>query len=49
LGGENLGNYRQENPILNPQTPYSQGFDAAMIYAPIMGMMVYTGARFYIK
>jgi outer membrane receptor for ferrienterochelin and colicins len=49
LGGENLGNYMQENPILNPQTPHNQGFDAAMIYGPIMGTMVYAGARFYIK
>ncbi|MCU0445535.1 MAG: TonB-dependent receptor [Microscillaceae bacterium] len=49
LGGENLGNYRQENPIMNPQMPYNQGFDAAMVYAPIMGAMVYTGVRFYVK
>lgn len=49
LGGENIGNYMQHMPILNPQTPFAPNFDGAMIYAPVMGAMVYTGFRFYIR
>ncbi len=47
LGGENLTNYMQPNPILNSQNPFGEHFDTSRIYAPIMGAMGYAGLRFY--
>lgn len=49
LGAENLGNYMQQNPIINPAQPFGDAFDAGIIYAPIMGRMLYTGLRFTIE
>ncbi|MAW83188.1 MAG: hypothetical protein CL832_01895 [Crocinitomicaceae bacterium] len=49
LGVENALNYRQENPILSSEDPYSEHFDSALIWAPIFGRMVYLGVRFTIK
>lgn len=45
VGGENLGNFRQENPIRNPQNPFGDDFDAGLVYAPIQGSMIYAGVR----
>ena len=45
LGGENIGNYRQINPIIGVEDPFGADFDAAQIYAPIFGGMVYSGLR----
>lgn len=47
LGGENLTNYMQPNPILNAENPFGEHFDTSRIYAPIMGAMGYAGLRFY--
>ena len=47
LGGENLSNYSQPNPIINAQNPFGDNFDTSNIYAPIMGAMGYMGLRFY--
>ena len=49
LGVENALNYRQVNPILSSENPYSEHFDSALIWAPIFGRMVYLGVRFTIK
>lgn len=46
LGGENLGNYKQTNPILDAQNPFSSTFDATRVWAPVMGTMIYGGFRF---
>jgi len=45
IGGENLTNYKQENPIINAHDPWSQGFDSSLIYGPISGVMAYAGVR----
>ncbi len=45
VGGENLGNYTQENPIIDPTQPFGNNFDASVIYAPIFGTMIYSGIR----
>lgn len=45
LGSENLLNFRQENPIVDPQNPFGQNFDASMAWGPIAGRMVYAGFR----
>ena len=46
IGGENMGNYTQENPILGSGNPYGLDFDSSIIYAPIHGSLVYLGLRF---
>ena len=48
-GGENLTGYMQPNPILGADTPYSQYFDASMIWGPVMGRNVYFGLRYRFK
>ena len=45
LGGENIGNYRQLSPIIGANDPFGVDFDAAQVYAPIFGGMVYSGLR----
>jgi len=49
LGGENLLNYRQSNPILSSENPYGEYFESALIWAPIFGRMFYGGLRFTIE
>lgn len=49
LGGENLGGYVQDNPIVDPQNPYRDNFDAASVWGPIDGTKVYAGFKFLIK
>ncbi len=48
-GGENLTGFTQKNPIINPFTPYQPGFDAAMIWGPVMGRIAYVGVRYSLK
>jgi hypothetical protein len=49
LGGENLLSYRQESPILGSDDPYGDDFDASLIWAPVMGRLIYTGIRLKIN
>jgi outer membrane receptor protein involved in Fe transport len=48
LGGENLTNFKQQNPIIDAQNPFSNTFDATNSWGPIMGINVYAGLRFSI-
>ena len=48
VGGENLGNYKQPLPIINSEHPFSQDFNATVIWGPLMGIKVYAGLRFTI-
>jgi outer membrane receptor for ferrienterochelin and colicins len=48
VGGENLTNFRQQNPIIGADDPFSSGFDAAMMWGPVLGRVVYAGLRFKI-
>ncbi|MEQ6125198.1 TonB-dependent receptor [Pseudotenacibaculum sp. MALMAid0570] len=48
LGGENLTNVKQKNPILASDNPFGNNFDSTIIYAPIFGRMFYSGLRFKI-
>ncbi len=48
-GGENLLDYVQKNPILNPQSPFEEGFDGSMIWGPLMGRKFYMGIRYAIE
>ena len=49
LGVENLTNYKQMDGIISNSDPFSQYFDATMIYGPVMGRMSYLGLRYTIK
>ncbi len=46
IGGENLTNYRQKNPIIDAGNPWGENFDATMVYAPIHGALAYIGFRY---
>lgn len=46
VGGENLTNYRQKNPIIGASDPWGSHFDATMIYAPLHGALTYIGFRY---
>jgi len=48
IGGENLTNYRQKDPIISVETPFGSFFDATRIWAPIMGINLYAGIRLQI-
>jgi len=49
LGGENLGNYRQSNPIIDAANPFSDTFNATRVWAPIFGVNIYAGFRFSLE
>lgn len=49
VGGENLTNFRQKNPIINASNPWSPEFDSTMIWGPMEGMTFYVGFRFNFK
>lgn len=48
VGGENLTNYRQPNPIKGANDPWGQNFDATQVWGPIGGAMAYIGFRFHL-
>lgn len=49
IGGENLTNYTQHNPIISARNPFDKSFDATDIWGPIMGIRAYAGFRMDIK
>jgi outer membrane receptor for ferrienterochelin and colicins len=49
IGGENIGNYRQDKAILGANDPFGTSFDTSIVYAPVFGQMYYAGLRFKIK
>ncbi len=49
IGGENLTNFYQKDPILAFEQPFGQNFDTNMLWGPIAGRMFYTGIRYTIK
>ncbi len=48
-GSENLGNFIQDNAIVDAENPFSDFFDATMIYGPLNGRTIYLGVRFNIE
>jgi len=49
FGSENLGNYFQRDAIVAASQPFSQYFDASMIWGPVYGRMFYGGLRYKLK
>lgn len=48
VGGDNLTNYLQTKAILGANAPFGNGFDASMIWGPVMGRNIYAGLRWKI-
>jgi outer membrane receptor for ferrienterochelin and colicin len=46
IGGENLTNYKQRNPIIGAANPWVENFDSTMIWGPMHGAKYYIGLRY---
>ncbi|MDE6305979.1 MAG: TonB-dependent receptor, partial [Muribaculaceae bacterium] len=46
VGGENLTGFRHNNPIVAASAPWSNEFDATMVYGPLHGAIIYAGFRY---
>ena len=49
IGGENLTNFFQQDPVLAADRPFSEFFDTSMLWGPLTGRMFYAGVRFSIN
>lgn len=49
VGGENMTDVKQKNPILSSEDPFGSYFDTTMVYGPIFGSSYYAGLRFRIN
>ncbi len=49
VGAENLGNFIQDNAIVDPENPFGSNFDATMVYGPLNGRTFYLGFRLTLK
>ena len=45
VGGENLTNFKQKNPIVDAANPWGDRFDSIMIWGPVHGVKGYIGIR----
>ncbi|MFA8342779.1 MAG: carboxypeptidase-like regulatory domain-containing protein [Rhodothermaceae bacterium] len=46
FGAENLTGYKQDDPIISAENPFSKNFDASTVWAPITGAKFYLGLRY---
>lgn len=46
VGGENITNVKQENPIIGSDNPFGSNFDTTYVYGPIFGSSYYAGLRY---
>ena len=49
VGGENLSNYFQKDVIIAADQPFSNYFDAALVWGPVSGRLFYAGIRYKLK
>ncbi|CAM3298154.1 TonB-dependent receptor [Aequorivita lipolytica] len=49
VGGENITNVKQSNPIVGSDNPFSSTFDTTYVYGPIFGSSYYAGIRYRIN
>jgi len=49
LGGENLTNFFQKDPILAFEDPFGAHFDTNLLWGPLTGRLFYAGIRYHIK
>lgn len=48
-GVENLTNFTQKNPIIDPDNPFNETFNSTIIWGPIIGRKIYFGIRYSIN
>ena len=46
VGGENIANVTQKNPIVGSDNPFGTTFDTTYVYGPIFGSSYYAGLRY---
>lgn len=49
VGGENLTNFRQRDPIRNADTPHDPSFESTLVWGPVHGRMLYAGLRLHLE
>jgi hypothetical protein len=49
VGGENITNVMQENPVVSGDNPFGSNFDTSYVYGPIFGSAYYAGLRYRIN
>jgi hypothetical protein len=49
IGAENILDQRQEQVIVDSKNPFSNYFDASMVWGPVTGRLFYAGIRFTVK
>lgn len=49
IGGENLNDFTQPDPVIAPDDPFSKNFDTSNAWGPVTGRMIYGGLRFALK
>ncbi len=45
VGGENITNFKQKNPVIGADDPWGPNFDSTMIWGPVHGTIGYIGIR----
>ncbi len=48
-GVENITDFVQKNPLIAPEEPFGNNFDASMVWGPLIGRKIYAGMRFRIE
>lgn len=49
VGAENLFDFKQPHPIIDPENPRGDNFDGSMVWGPVHGRKIYAGLRFNIS
>jgi len=49
VGVENLFDFRQSDPIIDPENPFGENFDSSLVWGPVAGRVIYAGFRYKIK
>ncbi len=49
VGAENLFDYKQRNPVIDPHNPRGDNFDGTMVWGPVHGRKLYAGIRFNLE
>jgi outer membrane receptor for ferrienterochelin and colicin len=49
FGCENIFDFRQEQPIISWQNPFSPYFDTSSVWGPTRGREIYVGFRYYLR
>jgi outer membrane receptor for ferrienterochelin and colicins len=47
VGAENLTNFKQHDPIISAEDPFSEYFDSSLIWGPVHGRKIYAGFRIF--